>query len=140
MIYADSSFILPLYIADRHSSDARHRMAQRPAVILTPFQRAEVTNAIYQHVFRGHISELEARLADTGFESDCGSGVWVLADQPAAAFHRCLRIARHQVASLGARTLDTLHVACALELTADRFWTFDQRQARLAEAAGLKTM
>ena len=35
-------------------------------------------------------------------------------------------------------TLDTLHVACALELGAERFWTFDARQAKLARAVGLK--
>jgi hypothetical protein len=28
-------------------------------------------------------------------------------------------------------------VACALELRAERFWTFDERQAKLAEAVGL---
>jgi predicted nucleic acid-binding protein len=37
------------------------------------------------------------------------------------------------------RTLDSLHVACALELKADRFWTFDERQAKLARARGLRT-
>jgi predicted nucleic acid-binding protein len=37
------------------------------------------------------------------------------------------------------RTLDSLHVACALELKAERFWTFDDRQVRLAEAVGLDT-
>jgi predicted nucleic acid-binding protein len=36
-------------------------------------------------------------------------------------------------------TLDTLHVASALELGAERFWTFDERQAKLARAVGLKT-
>jgi hypothetical protein len=30
-------------------------------------------------------------------------------------------------------------VASALELEADGFWTFDARQAKLAEATGLKT-
>jgi hypothetical protein len=35
--------------------------------------------------------------------------------------------------------LESLHVACALELRAERFWAFDERQARLAEAAGLDT-
>jgi hypothetical protein len=30
-------------------------------------------------------------------------------------------------------------VACALELRAERFWTFDERQAKLAEAVGLDT-
>jgi predicted nucleic acid-binding protein len=34
------------------------------------------------------------------------------------------------------RTLDTLQVAGALELKAERFWTFDGRQAKLAKAQG----
>jgi len=42
-------------------------------------------------------------------------------------------------AIFGVRTLDSLHVACALELKAQKFWTFDARQARLAEAVGLDT-
>lgn len=33
----------------------------------------------------------------------------------------------------------SLHVASALELGAERFWTFDERQERLAQAAGLDT-
>jgi predicted nucleic acid-binding protein len=37
------------------------------------------------------------------------------------------------------RTLDSLHVASALLLKAERFWTFDERQAKLAKAEGLKT-
>jgi predicted nucleic acid-binding protein len=32
-----------------------------------------------------------------------------------------------------------LHVASALELKAERFWTFDERQKRLARTVGLKT-
>jgi hypothetical protein len=32
-----------------------------------------------------------------------------------------------------------LHVTCALEPKADRFWTFNERQAKLAKARGLKT-
>jgi len=43
-------------------------------------------------------------------------------------------------ALLGMRTLDTLHVACAMELKAERFWTFDERQAKLARAKGLRTL
>jgi predicted nucleic acid-binding protein len=35
-------------------------------------------------------------------------------------------------------TLDTLHVAAALELKAQRFWKFDERQGKFAKAVGLK--
>jgi predicted nucleic acid-binding protein len=48
-------------------------------------------------------------------------------------------LARRYGPKLGMRTLDTLRVACALELKAERFWTFDERQAKLAKAGGLKT-
>jgi predicted nucleic acid-binding protein len=51
----------------------------------------------------------------------------------------CIDLAKKFGLALGVRTLDSLHVACALELGADKFWTFDERQAKLAEAAGLDT-
>ena len=40
---------------------------------------------------------------------------------------------------LEARGLDVLHVASALVLGADVFYTFDRRQGLLATAVGLKT-
>jgi predicted nucleic acid-binding protein len=43
---------------------------------------------------------------------------------------------QHTVSTL-CRTLDTLHVALALELGAIEFCTFDQRQAAMARLAGL---
>jgi predicted nucleic acid-binding protein len=38
---------------------------------------------------------------------------------------------------LGCRTMDILHVACAVEIGASAFLTFDKRQAELARFAGL---
>ena len=114
-------------------------MTARPIVVITPFHRAEVANAIYQWVFRGRLSASEADLAYADFEQDCTAGVWETLDCPEVAFDTCTELARRRVATLGVRTLDTLHVAAALELKADAFWTFDERQKQLAEAEGLKT-
>lgn len=72
------------------------------------------------------------------FEKDRADGVWVDASLPELALEVCAQLARRHAARLGTRTLDTLHVASALELKAKRFWTFDERQARLARAAGLR--
>ena len=47
--------------------------------------------------------------------------------------------APHGVGTL-CRSLDTLHVALALELGATEFCTFDQRQSRMAAAAGLNVI
>jgi len=58
---------------------------------------------------------------------------------PLSTYATSIRLARQHEPTLGVRTLDTLHVAAALELKATRFWTFDERQAKLAEAQGLAT-
>ncbi len=58
---------------------------------------------------------------------------------PDSAWDKAILLAHRYCGSLGVRTLDTLHMACALELKAERFWTFDERQAKLAEAVGLET-
>jgi hypothetical protein len=41
---------------------------------------------------------------------------------------------------LGTRTLDVMHVACACEIQADRFLSFDERQLSLAKLAGLQAL
>jgi predicted nucleic acid-binding protein len=58
---------------------------------------------------------------------------------PERAFELCAELARRHGSQIGMRTLDTLHVACALELKAEQFWTFDERQKKLAKVQGLKT-
>jgi predicted nucleic acid-binding protein len=66
-------------------------------------------------------------------------GRWLTRTIPESALELCADLAGRHGAKLGMRTLDSLHVACALELKAERFWTFDERQAKLAKAEGLKT-
>jgi len=112
-------------------------MASKSAVFLTPFHRAELVNAVFSYVFRRQISTRDAQLALANFERDCLGGLWAQADLPQRVFSTCEVLATRHVATLGVRTLDTLHVAAALELKATAFWTFDQRQERLAEAEGL---
>lgn len=72
------------------------------------------------------------------FEWDYNRGLWLDVLLPEALFEKATEIARDHVAHTGTRTLDTLHVAAALELKAERFWTFDDRQAKLAKGLGLK--
>ena len=114
-------------------------MAGSPSVLLTGFNRAELANAIFQQVFLKRLAPADAAQAWSDFERDCFEGVWALAEFPLNAWNTCVQLARQYGPTLGVRTLDSLHVACALELRAERFWTFDERQARLAEAVGLNT-
>ncbi len=66
-------------------------------------------------------------------------GVWLLTGLPKTAYEASVRLGRQHGPSLGVRTLDTLHAAAALELKAKRFWTLDDRRAKLAQAEGLAT-
>jgi predicted nucleic acid-binding protein len=139
IVYADSSFLVSLYVLDSHSPDALQRLGSSPRLLVTPFHRAELANAFYQCVFRSTLSEFEAARAWRRFEGDLQGGIFETARFPDSAWDLSITLAHRYCASLGVRTLDTVHVAAALELGADRFWTFDERQARLAEAAGLDT-
>ncbi len=85
------------------------------------------------------MSANEARKVYLHFELDTDKKLWLDFPLPETALKVAVDLARKHVAHIGTRTLDSLHVACALELKADRFWTFDERQKKLAKAAGLKT-
>ncbi|MBV9300712.1 MAG: type II toxin-antitoxin system VapC family toxin [Acidobacteriaceae bacterium] len=138
-IYADTSFFVSLYLPDCHSQAARHRIAQQPRIWLTPLHRAERAHAVFQHVFQHKISSREARQVYRYFEQDRKIGLWLETSLPEPVFDMCAELARRHAAHLGTRTLDSFHVASALQLNADAFWTFDDRQLKLAEAEGLKT-
>jgi predicted nucleic acid-binding protein len=137
--YADTSFLVSLYLPDQHSEEASRLLSGAPAPWLTPLHLTEYIHAVERHVFRNRVSRSEADLLYLRFEQHRKNGLWVEADLPDRVSESCVQLAHQHVARLGNRTLDTLHVAAALELKAERFWTFDERQAKLARAAGLKT-
>ena len=138
-IYADTSFFVSLYLPDRHTSEVERRISSRPSLWMTPLHVAEYTHAIEQHVFRKAITRSEADRALQRFHEHRAQNLWREAPVPDQAFELCAQLAHRHAARLGVRTLDTLHVASALELKAEHFWTLDARQAKLALAAGLKT-
>jgi predicted nucleic acid-binding protein len=138
-IYVDSSFVVSLYLTDIHSPVARTRVQGAPSLILTPLHRAEWAHALSQQEFRGNVTTEKARRAQDQFVSDEAAKLWYEVFLPENAFDLCADLGRRYGPKIGMRTLDTLHVACALELKAERFWTFDERQEKLAKAAGLRT-
>ncbi|HXC44694.1 MAG TPA: type II toxin-antitoxin system VapC family toxin [Candidatus Dormibacteraeota bacterium] len=137
-VYADSSFVVSLYLTDVHSPEARRRLQGAPPLMLTALHRAEWVHALGQHQFRGTLTAEASRRANSQLVSDEAASLWRAVPLPENAFELCADLARRYGPKLGMRTLDTLHVACALELKAERFWTLDERQAKLAKAVGLK--
>ncbi len=138
--YADTSFFVSLYIEDSHSAAAEAMMSLNRSVWFTALHYAECAHAISQQVFRGKLSATSAEQVYRNFERDRSARLWTEIAIPHSAFDVCADLARKLGPRLGTGTLDSLHVACALELKAEQFWTFDEHQGKLAKAAGLKNI
>lgn len=138
-VYADSSFFVSVYVQDRHSATAEKLLISRPLIWFTPLHYAEWTHAVAQQVFHKKMSAAEAQQTYRHLEKDRATGLWLETVIPEGTFDICADLARRHGPRLGVRTLDSLHVAAALQLKAEQFWTFDERQAKLAKSEGLKT-
>ena len=136
-IYADTSFFVSLYVKDIHSITADQLLSGGERPPITPLHTAEWTHAIAQHLFRSQFTMAERDRLHRDFDQDCAAQVWQTISVPETALEVCADLGRRFGPKLGVRTLDSLHVACALELNTKRFWTFDDRQRRLAKVAGL---
>jgi predicted nucleic acid-binding protein len=135
----DASFLFSLYVLDMNSATASAKMRRAVLPLLfTDVGKIEILNAVGLRLFRKELRLSEAKKVYALFREDVERGVVQIVPLPAAAYQQAEHIARTRTPLLGTRTLDVIHVAAALILKADAFYTFDQRQASLAAAAGLR--
>jgi predicted nucleic acid-binding protein len=137
--YADTSFLVSLYVFDANSVRATSNLSRlAPPIFLTPLIETEMANAFQLRVFRGESSERTIKVSSDLFRRDVQSGIFELKSFGADVFRHASEMAALRTARLGTRTLDLLHVASAVLLKPHLFCTFDQNQAKLARAEGLK--
>jgi predicted nucleic acid-binding protein len=138
-VYADTSFLASLYIPDANSIVAARRTERMPLpVLITPLVELELANALRLRLFRKEVRPAELRAAHAAFRADVQDGVLAMSPLPEAVYAEARLLVSRWTAKLGTRTLDILHVAAALSLRAEAFHTFDERQRKLAKAAGLR--
>ncbi len=136
--YADTSFIVSLYLRDANSNLATARMLEiAPPLMLSSLGELELTNALQLYVFRKEIDESELGAALATLRADIESGALMVKPMSEAIYVEARRLSMRWTAKLGTRSLDILQVAAAIILGADSFHTFDDRQKKLAKAAGL---
>jgi len=138
--YADTSFLVSLYITDANSERATRtvELLPPPWFVVTEFSEFELINALRLRVFRHELNEHHVTAALAAFETHVRDGLMSQRSMTSEIYFRARELAMRWSHSLGTRALDVLHVASALVLEADIFHTFDERQAKLAQAAGLK--
>lgn len=71
-------------------------------------------------------------------QADIENEVLHISALPDSLFARAKQIAEQTTSTLGPRALDLLHVAAAIELGTESFYSFDDRQRRLAKTLRLK--
>jgi len=135
--FADTSFLASLYIVDVNSHAATAAMPElSPPILITPLVELELRNAILLRKFRRQIAAEEER-PFSAFRADLEAGIVAVRPIAESAFAEALRLSARWTPTLGARSLDILQVASAIVLSAELFLTFDDRQKKLAKAAGL---
>jgi len=139
-VYVDPSALARLYIHQEGSREmAAWRAKIRGPLTVTHHGRVEIVNAICRAAFLGQLpaDALTESLSD--FDSDFAAGHLSQADILwRAALNQAAELSQRHTPKLGTRSLDVLHVACAVELGLTYFLTLDARQRHLAAAAGLK--
>jgi predicted nucleic acid-binding protein len=139
IFYADTSFLVSLYVSDAHTQQAAsHLKKLTPPIPLTPLGEMELVNAISLGLFRKELPPREARMALSAMRKDIEVGVLRLTPLPYGVFEKGKQLASKRTPVIGTRTLDVLHVSSALALNAEMFLTFDVRQGELAKEEGLK--
>jgi predicted nucleic acid-binding protein len=138
--YADSSFIVALYLPRQSSARAIAFMERYGrALPFAPWHRLEVRNAMRLAVFHKAIDHAQAKAQLKQLDVDLKEEA-LLAHTPidwTDVLREAEKLGGAQNETMGCRSADLFHVAAALELGCDTFLTLDERQTAMAEAAGL---
>ncbi len=151
--YADSNFFTRVYLhLEAGTAEAAALLklvvpSQCTLLPLTRLHRLEVLNAFEMMAFQSarqgqhRITREAAAIAQATFRDDCREQTFLrLCTPPEAPVDRQYEelVLRH-TAARGFRTYDLLHVAQALTLGCDTFWSFDEKANALAALEGLTT-
>jgi len=105
----------------------------------TPWHRLEIRNAIRLAAFHGAIDSRQAKTQLSQMEADLRDETLIIhtAIDWTSVLRQAEKLGAAHNESLGCRSADLFHVAAALCWGADHFVTYNQRQKKMAEAAGL---
>ena len=140
-LYLDTSALTKLYLIEPETPEVarRVRMQQSP-IPFGSLHELEFSSAFERRRAAGEISEATVKQIWRAIESDLRQGVLqrIDLDWP-AIFSAAVQLVQRHGARVGLRALDSLHLACALELKSKTLITFDERQSRAAALEGMET-
>ncbi|MBN1424905.1 type II toxin-antitoxin system VapC family toxin [Candidatus Fermentibacteria bacterium] len=135
--YLDSSALVKLYVSESGSHDVRALIAAADRVAISVVAYPEARAALARRQREGAFSSQGLRRAVSALDSDLPGFVGVTLSETSA------RRAGDLAERRALRGADAIHIASAIELghllgIMPIFMSFDDRQARAAEAEGLR--
>lgn len=152
-LYCDTNLLIRLYVELPDSAVALQRLVQHrrrgdARIPVTWLHQLETFNAFEQLVFltrHGHGNRMtpeKAAVAAAQFDEDLTAGHGLeYTPLPAHDLIKQTRaLAQRHTAKHGFRAYDVAHVATALILQCEEFWSFDAKASQLAALEGLKVL
>lgn len=151
--YVDTNFLSRLYLRLPESDKIAGLLEQAerggsPPLPVTWLHRMETLNAFELYVFAGRgagharVTPEQAAIAQATFREDLEEGTYVRRTQ--VDFEKLEthfeELSLRHTAKQGFRAYDVLHVASALLLECDTFWSFDPKASKLAALEGLRVL
>ncbi|HEY3763413.1 MAG TPA: type II toxin-antitoxin system VapC family toxin [Verrucomicrobiae bacterium] len=138
--FADTGFIASLYLKESTSTQARAAIqAALVTLPFTPLAMLELRNAFNRAIQRQRITTVQRDALWRDIEADITSGFLIPTPIASEQLHdKARQLSDHYTPALGTRSLDLLHIAAALILKSEVFFSFDDRQRRAAAGEGLK--
>ena len=138
--YADSSFIVALYVPQQSSPKAIafiERYGQ--ALPFTLWHRLEVRNAIRLAVCQNLIDSVQAKTQLKQIDSDLKEEALLVhqAIDWTDVLREAEKLGANHNQTIGCRSADLFHIAAARQLGCEQFLTFDIKQTAMAKAVGL---
>ena len=140
MVYLDTSVIVKLYIKEEHSISVSNWVKQNDeAILLTMLHELEFTNALQLKRYRLDINQEQVKRILSNFKNHKAMGIYYHPEiNWPQAWHIAIDLSQKHTFRIGSRSMDILHIASAIAIHSKHFFTLDERQAKLASAAGMK--
>jgi predicted nucleic acid-binding protein len=141
VIYLDTSAFIKLYFREEGSDFVQRCVIDQDEPLpVWEILEVELINACRLKAFWGDITAAQADRQIGLFEQRMRRGQYYVPEVDRGALMSAFRTLARQTPRLGCRTMDILHVACALQLLPAHFLSYDDRQRSLAAHVGLSVL
>ena len=140
MTYADSGFVVSLYLTTEGTSAQARKEVKRASkpILLSPLSLLEIRNALNFGINRDEITSEQRDAVISEIDAQIEKGFFRLVDASQTSIYaKAQELSNKHTPTTATRSLDLMHLAAALLTEARTFLTFDKRQAKAASTEGL---